>query len=409
MEQIYERCCGLDVHKNRVVACLRMPGPSGRRRSEVHTFGTTTGELLRLADWLTENGCTHAAMESTGVYWKPVFNVLEGVCEILLVNAQHIKAVPGRKTDVRDCEWIAELLEHGLLKPSFIPPEPIRDLRDLTRYRKTLIRERASEINRIQKLLETANIKLASVATDVMGASGRAMLAALVSGQQDPEQLANLAKGTLIAKRGQLVDALRGRFRDHHAFMLRQMLNHVDELERNIKECSARIEECMAPFVMERTLLETITAVGRMTAEVLIAELGVDMTRFPSAAHCASWTGICPGNHESAGKRKSGRVRKGNVWLKTALVEAALAGKKQKNTYFAALGRRITSRRGAKRATLAVAHAILVSAWHILAGGQPYRDLGPNHFDKLAADRLRRYHVRRLRDLGFNVTLQPAA
>lgn len=409
MERVYERCCGVDVHKKRVVACLRLPGGRHRRRGTVRTFGTTTSELLRLADWLTENGCTHVAMESTGVYWKPVFNVLEGVCEVLLVNAQHIKAVPGRKTDVRDCEWIAELLEHGLLKPSFIPPEPIRDLRDLTRYRKTLIWERASTINRIQKLLETANIKLASVATDVMGASGRAILAALVAGQRDAERLADLAKGTLCAKRGQLADALSGRFRDHHAFMLGQMLSHVKELERRIDACSARIEECMAPFVTERTLLETIPGVGRTTAEVLIAEMGVDMTQFPSAAHFASWAGLCPGNHESAGKRKSGRIRKGNCWLKTGLVEAALAAKKQKNTYFYALGRRISGRRGAKRATIAVAHAIGIAAWHILAGAQPYRDLGPQHFDNLAADRLRRYHVRRLTELGFTVKLEPAA
>lgn len=408
MERVYERCCGLDVHKERVVACVRTPGPR-RSRSQVRTFGTTTSELLRLSDWLTENQVTHAAMESTGVYWKPVFNVLEGVCEMLLVNAQHIKAVPGRKTDVRDCEWIAELLEHGLLKPSFIPPEPIRDLRDLTRYRKTLVRERASEVNRIQKLLESANIKLASVATDVVGASGRAMLKALISGQHDPKHLAELAKGTLRAKRGDLVEALTGRFRDHHAFMIGQMLAHVEELENRIAQCSSRIEECMGPFVLERNLLETIPGVGRITAESLIAEMGVDMTRFPSSAHFASWAGLCPGNNESAGKRRSARVRKGNVWLKTTLVEAALAAKKQPNTYLAALGRRLGGRRGAKRATIAVAHAIGVAAWHILAGAQPYRDLGPHHFDNLASDRLRRHYVRRLRELGFNVALEPAA
>lgn len=408
MERVYERCCGLDVHKQRVVACVRTPGPR-RSRGEVRTFGTTTNELLRLSDWLTEKGCTHVAMESTGVYWKPVFNVLEGVCEVLLVNAQHIKAVPGRKTDVRDCEWIADLLEHGLLKASFIPPEPIRDLRDLTRYRKTLIRERASEVNRIQKILETANIKLASVATDVVGASGRAMLKALISGDRNASHLADLAKGTLRAKRGDLVEALSGRFRDHHAFLIRQMLTHVEELERRIEECSERVEECMVPFALERTLLETIPGVGRITAEALIAEMGVDMTRFPSSAHFASWAGLCPGNNESAGKRKSGRIRKGNIWLKTALVEAALAAKKQRNTYLAALGRRISGRRGAKRATIAVAHSIGVAAWHILAGAQPYQDLGPRHFDNLAGERLRQHYVRRLRDLGFNVTLEAAA
>lgn len=408
MERVYERCCGLDVHKERVVACVRTPGPR-RSRGQVRTFGTMTSELLRLSDWLTENQVTHVAMESTGVYWKPVFNVLEGVCEVLLVNAQHIKAVPGRKTDVKDCEWIAELLEHGLLKPSFIPPEPIRDLRDLTRYRKTLIRERASEVNRIQKLLESANIKLASVATDVVGASGRAMLKALISGQHDPERLAELAKGTLRAKRGDLVEALSGRFRDHHAFMIGQMLTHVEELETRIAQCSARIEECMRPLAVERSLLETIPGVGRITAESLIAEMGVDMTRFPSSAHFASWAGLCPGNNESGGKRRPARVRKGNLWLKTSLVEAALAAKKQRHTYFGALGKRLAGRRGAKRATIAVAHAIGVAAWHILAGAQPYRELGPRHFDNLASDRLRRHYVRRLRDLGFNVALEPAA
>lgn len=408
MERVYERCCGLDVHKERVVGCVRTPGPR-RSRTQVQTFGTTTRELLRLSDWLSENGVTHVAMESTGVYWKPVYNVLEGVFEVLLVNAQHIKAVPGRKTDVRDCEWIAELLEHGLLKASFIPPEPIRDLRDLTRYRKTLTRERASEVNRIQKLLESANIKLASVATDVVGASGRAMLKALVSGEHDPEHLAELAKGTLRAKRGGLVEALSGRFRGHHAFMVGQMLAHVEDLEKRIAQCSARIEECMRPFAAERTLLETIPGVGRTTAESLIAEMGVDMTRFASSAHFASWAGLCPGNHESGGKRRSARARKGNLWLKTTLVEAALAAKKQRQTYLAALGRRLGGRRGPKRATIAVAHAIGVAAWHILAGAQPYRELGPHHFDRLASDRLRRHYVQRLRQLGFRVALEPAA
>ena len=407
MERIHERCCGLDVHKNRVVACLRTPGPRGQR-SEIRTFGTTTTELLALADWLTQAGCTHVAMESTGVYWKPVYNVLEGVCEVLLVNAQHIKAVPGRKTDVRDCEWIAQLLEHGLLKASFIPPLPIRDLRDLTRYRKNLIRERATQVNRIQKTLETANIKLASVATDVMGATGRAILKALVAGDRDVEHLANLAKGTLRAKRGQLTEALTGRFRDHHAFLLRNMLTHVEELERLIDACNVRIEECMRPFVVERELLQTIPGVGKLTAECLVAEMGVDMTQFPSSAHFASWCGVCPANNESAGKRRPAGSRKGNLWLKTALVEAALVAKKLRNTYLAACGRRIGSRRGAKRATIAVAHCIAVAAWHILAGGRPYQDLGPQHFDRLNAERRKTHHLRALRDLGLRVTVEAA-
>jgi transposase len=409
MHVVYARCCGLDVHKKTVVACLRTPGDRGRRRSTTRTFGTTTGELLRLSDWLMGHGCTHVAMESTGVYWKPIFNVLEGVCEVLLVNAYHVKVVPGRKTDVRDCEWIAELLECGLLRGSFIPPEPIRELRDLTRYRKTLIQSRASEANRIQKLLETANIKLASVATDVLGVSGRAMLAALVSGKRDPEQLAEMAKGTLRAKRGELVAALHGRFREHHAFLLSQLLAHVEHLDRAIAECSARIEEAMRPFSQAAIQLQTITGVGRRTAESLIAEMGVDMSRFPSPAHLASWTAICPGNNESAGKRKSGRIRKGNVWLKSALIEAAWAASHQRGTYLGALHARIARRRGAKRAVVAVAHAILVAAWHILTKDEPYRELGPRHFDGLAKDRLKRHYIRRLQDLGFEVSVQSAA
>ncbi|MGE5125999.1 MAG: IS110 family transposase, partial [Betaproteobacteria bacterium] len=361
MQLVYERCCGLDVHKKTVVVCLRTPGARGQRRSETRTFATTTSELLGLADWLMENGCTHVAMESTGVYWKPIFNVLESVCEVLLVNAHHVKVLPGRKTDVRDCEWIAELLECGLLRASFIPPEPIRELRDLTRYRKTLTRSRASETNRIQKLLETANIKLSSVATDVLGASGRAMLSALVSGERNPEQLAQLAKGTLRAKRGQLVDALYGRFTDHHAFLLGQLLAHVEHLDRAISECSVRIEAAMRPFSQAAIQIQTVTGVGRRTAESVVAEIGVDMSRFPSPAQLASWTAICPGNNESAGKRKSGRMRKGNVWLKSALIEAAWAASHQRSTYLGALYARIARRRGAKRAVVAVAHAMLVA------------------------------------------------
>jgi transposase len=406
---IYQHCCGLDVHKKTVVACLRTPGARGRRRSETRTFGTTTVELLRLSDWLVENGCTHVAMESTGVYWKPVFNVLEGVCEVLLVNAYHVKILPGRKTDVGDSEWLAELLECGLLRGSFIPPEPIRALRDLTRYRKTLTQARASESNRIQKLLETANIKLSSVATDVLGASGRAMLSALVSGKRDPERLAEMAKGTLRTKRGQLADALSGRFTDHHAFLLGQLLAHVEHLDRAIAECSTRIEEAMRPFSRAAIQLQTITGVARRTAETLVAEVGVDMSRFPTPAHLASWTAICPGNNESAGKRKTGRIRKGNVWLKSALIEAAWAASHQRGTYLGALYARISRRRGAKRAVVAVGHAILVAVWHILSKDEPYRELGPRHFDSIDKDRLKRRYLHRLQDLGFEVTIKRTA
>jgi transposase len=348
-------------------------------------------------------------MESTGVYWKPVFNVLEGVCEVLLVNAYHVKILPGRKTDVGDSEWLAELLECGLLRGSFIPPEPIRALRDLTRYRKTLTQARASESNRIQKLLETANIKLSSVATDVLGASGRAMLSALVSGKRDAEQLAEMAKGTLRTKRGQLVDALSGRFTDHHAFLLGQLLAHVEHLDRAIAECGARIEGAMLPFSQAAIRLQTITGVGRRTAETLVAEVGVDMSRFPTPAHLASWAAMCPGNNESAGRRKSGRIRKGNLWLKSALIEAAWAASHQRGTYLGALYARLSRRRGAKRAVVGVGHAILVAVWHILSKNEPYRELGPRHFDSIDKDRLKRRYIRRLQDLGFEVTIEGTA
>lgn len=408
MEKVYERRCGLDVHKKTVVACLRTPGPRSRRTSEVRTFGTTTPELLALADWLLEAGCTHVAMESTGVYWKPVFNILEGVCEVLLVNAHHIKAVPGRKTDVKDCEWIADLLEHGLLRASFIPPPPIRELRDLTRARRALIAQRATEANRVQKLLEPANITLGSVAADVLGTSGRLMLKALIAGERDGARLAELAKGPLRKKREALAPALTGRFTAHHAFLLGPLLAHMDELEAHIAQCDAQIEEVLRPFAqVPLELLQTIPGVGQRTAEVVLAEIGVDMRRVPTAAHLASWAGMCPGNHESAGTRKSGKTRKGDRALRTALIEAAWAASHSRHTYLASLYARIARRRGAKKAAVAVGHSILIAVWHILRKGVPYADLGPSHFDRLNTERLRRHYLRRLEDLGLQVTVQP--
>lgn len=407
MEVVYERCCGMDVHGKTVVACLRTPGEKGRRRGEVRTFGTTTAELLQLSDWLTEAGCTHVAMESTGVYWRPVHNILEGTFEVLLINAQHIKAVPGRKTDVKDSEWIAELLEHGLLKASFIPPQPIRELRELTRYRKTLIQERARESHRLCKILESANIKLGNVASHVTGVSGRQMLRALAAGERDGAVLAELAKGTLRKKRDALAPALTGRFTEHHGFLVEQILAHIEFLEQAIAGCDARIEVHTRPFATVIEQVTTVPGIARRGAESILAETGTDMSQFPSAAHLASWACICPGNDQSAGKRRSGKTRRGNPWLRAVRIECAWAAARTKGTYLAALYSRIARRRGAKKAIVAVAHSILAAIYHMLRDGTVYHDLGPAHFDSLAQDRLTRYHVRRLEELGHAVTLAP--
>jgi transposase len=409
MEVLYERCGGIDVHQATVVACVRRPGPRQRRSSEVRTFGTTTAELLALAAWLTEEGVTHVAMESTGVFWKPVFNILEGSFEVILVNAQHIKAVPGRKTDVRDCEWIAQLLEHGLLRPSFIPPAPIRELRDLTRHRKVLVQQGASEANRVQKLLETANIKLKLVATDVLGASGRAILRALIAGERDATVLAELAKGSLRQKRARLAEALQGRFTTHHAFLLNELLAHIEYLEGAIARLDRRIAEVTEPYADHVVHLQSIPGVDRDAAETILAEVGVDMSRFPSAAHLASWVGICPGNYESAGKRQRGTTRKGNRWLKTLLVECGWGAGRARRTYLGAQYARLSRRRGKKKAAMAVGHSILVAAYSIIRDRVPYRDLGPDHFDRLASQRLTRHYVHRLEQLGHRVTIEAAA
>ena len=405
MEVLYRVCAGLDVHKKTVAACLRGPGPKGTRTEEIRTFGTTTRELLQLADWLTGAGCTHVAMESTGVYWRPVYQILEGRVELLLVNAQHIKTVPGRKTDVKDCQWIARLLEHGLLRASFVPPAPVRELRELTRSRRQLVEDRACDANRVQKVLETANIKLAAVATDVLGTSGRAMLKALIAGERDAEKLAALAQGLLRKKAAQLREALVGRVPDHHAFMLQGLLSHIEFLDQQIARFDARIVAQTRPFAAALERLDTITGVARRSAEQILAELGDDMRRFPTAAHAASWTGICPGNNESAGKRKSGRPRKGNRWLRATLVECARGAVRARHGYLAAQYHRIARRRGDKTAITAVGHSILVIAWHLLRNGGSYRNLGHEYFDRLDRDRLVRYHTRRLAELG--VVLPP--
>jgi transposase len=407
MDVVYPRCCGLDLHKRTVVACLLTPGPRGKPTKEVRTFGTMTDDLLALADWLTAAGCTHVAMESTGVFWKPVFNLLEGSFALVLVNAHHVKAVPGRKTDVKDCEWLADLLRHGLLRPSFVPDRPQRELRELTRYRTTLVRERSAEVNRLQKTLEGANIKLGAVASSLAGRSARAMIEGLLADSPDPARLAGLARGRLREKRPALERALTGQVGPHQRFLLAQQLAHLDYLGAAIERISAEIAERLRPFDETLTRLETIPGVGRRIAEIVAAELGLDVARFPSAGHLAAWAGLAPGNHESAGKRLSGKTRKGSPWLRTALVEAAQAAARTKDTYLAAQYRRLAPRRGQKRAVVAVAHTILVMIYHLLQDQTTYRELGATYFDERDRRAVERRLVGRLEALGNKVTLEP--
>jgi transposase len=376
MDSIYPRCAGLDVHKKTVVACVRRAGPDGQDGPEVRTFGTMTADLIALADWLDAEGVSHVAMESTGVYWKPVFHLLEGRFEVLLVNAHHIKQVPGRKTDVKDAEWIAQLLQCGLLSASFIPPPPIRELRDLTRQRAQLVRERAAAANRIQKVLEDANIKLASVATDVLGVSGRSMLAALIGGRDDPAALAALARGRLREKAPELTRALQGLVSDHHRFLLRTLLRQIDQLEGLIAEYTARIEAVMVPLAEAAARLESIPGLGSRAAEVIVAEIGTDMAAFPSAGHLASWAGLCPGNNESAGKRRTGKTTKGSQWLRTVLVQVAWSASHTKGTNFSATYRRWAKRMGKKKALVALGHKILVVIYKLLKDKTDYRERG---------------------------------
>lgn len=409
MEVVYERCCGLDIHKQTVVACVVLPGTGKEPHKEIRTFGTMTADLLELADWLTAQGVTHVALESTGVYWKPAWNILEGSFTLLLVNARHIKQVPGRKTDVKDCAWIADLLRHGLLRASFVPELPQRELRELTRYRTTLIRERTAERNRIQKTLEGAGIKLGNVATDVFGASGRQMLEALVEGTTDAATMADLAKGQLRAKLPQLERALTGRVGAHQRFLIAQQLAHLDGLDELINRLSQEIAERLRPFEDKIARLDGITGVGQRTAEILLAEIGTDVVRFPSAAHMASWAGLCPGNNESAGKRKSGKTRKGDVWLRTALIEAAQGASRGKDTYLASQYHHLVTRRGKKKATVAVAHSILRIVWHLLDHDCEYVDRGARYLEDRDRQHIERQLVRRLEGFGYTVTLAPAA
>jgi transposase len=409
MQVVYERCCGLDIHKQTVVACVVVPGAGGQPHKEIRTFKTMTADLLALADWLAAQGITHVALESTGVYWKPAWNVLEGSFTLLLVNARHIKQVPGRKTDVRDCEWIADLLRHGLLRASFIPDRPQRELRELTRYRTSLVRERTAERNRIQKTLEGASIKLGDVASDVFGASGRQMLEALVGGTRDPKALAELAKGQLRAKLPQLERALDGQVGPHQRFLLAQQLAHLDGLDELIDQLSREIADRLRPVQDKLERLDAIRGVGPRIAEVVVAEIGTDLARFPTASHLASWAGLCPGNNESAGKRRSGKTGKGDVWLRAALLEAAQAASCSKDTYLASQYHRLAGRRGKKKAVIAVAHSILRIIYHLLTHDCGYVDLGSHYLDNRERQQIERRLVRRLEDFGYTVKLEPAA
>lgn len=406
MEVIYQSCAGLDVHAKTVVACL-----SGNGTKQVRTFSTMTDDLLLLSDWLAAAGCQQVAMESTGVYWKPVFNLLEGVMPVILVNAQHVKAVPGRKTDVRDCEWLCDLLRHGLLKASFIPPLEIRELRELTRYRQTLVKEQATLANRLQRLLEGGNIKLGQVASDILGVSGRMMIKQLAEGETDARKLASLARGRLKEKQTELGRALNGRLTMAQRFVLRELMARVEELDAALARVNDAIEQEVEtsenPFMGKAIeLLQTIPGIGERVAQVIVSEIGVEMKRFPSAGHLSSWAGMCPGNNQSGGKRKSGKTTKGDVYLRTALVQAAWAATHKKETYLAAQYRRLIKRLGKQRALVAVGHSILVIVYHVLSKKVSYQELGADYFDRQNVEHQRKLFIRKLESLGVKVTIE---
>jgi transposase len=408
MDVMYERCAGLDVHKDTVVACVRVVA-DGKVSHEVRTFGTTTKELLALSDWLRERACTHAAMEATGVYWKPVWHVLEESLTLILANAMHIKNVPGRKTDVNDATWIADLLAHGLIRGSFVPPTPVQEARELTRTRKQLVREAAQHAQRVQKTLEDANVKVASYLSDILGKSGRAILDALVKGETDPEKLADLANERVKATRKELIEALRGRVSPHHRFLLKLHLEQIDTLNEAVREVEARLGDALQPFRALEELLTTIPGVSATTAQVILSEIGADMSRFPTAAHLISWAGLCPGNDESAGKRRSTRIRKGGQWLKATLVQSAWAAGRKKGSYLRALFHRIRARGGAKKAAIAVAASMLTAAYHMLKTGVEYQDLSESYFTSRDRTTLAKRLVKRLNDLGFDAQVSPLA
>jgi transposase len=409
MEATVERCAGLDVHQASVVACVLLGEPGRKPRKEIRTFATLTRDLEALRDWLKELGVTHVGMESTGVYWKPVHAILEGHFVLIVGNAHHIKAVPGRKTDVKDAEWLADLVRHGLIKPSFVPPLAIRELRDLVRLRRSLAEARTTERNRTLKLLETANIKLASIASEVFGVSGMAMLKALVANKAAPAEMAELARGKLRCKREPLALALEGRMSEHHRYVLAFHLRRLAAIEQDLRTLDARIEERVQPFQAQRRRLQQIPGVDALVAATIIAEIGINMSVFGNAMRLAAWAGVCPGNHQSAGKHKSGTTRRGNVYLKTALVTAAVCAARQRGSYYKDKYHRLRARRGRLRAAMAIAHKILIAAYHMLAGGVPYRELGEAFLDQQARQRTLRHLLHRLNHLGYDVMLQPRA
>jgi transposase len=402
MEVVYERCCGLDIHKKKIVACII----TGRGKAEIRTFGTMTDDILSMIDWIKKEECQSVAMESTGSFWKPVYNLLEmeGI-KTLVVNAQHIKTVPGRKTDVKDAEWIADLLRHGLLKGSFIQNKEQRELKELVRYRRSIVDERAREINRIQKVLEGANIKLSSVVSDIMGVSAREMLNALANGESEPQNLATKAKGTMKNRISELKSALKGIVGEHQQFMLLVQLKHIENLESEITQLDEEVSKRMRPYETEVKIMDEITGVGIRSAQTIISEIGVDMDRFPTAAHLASWAGMCPGNNESAGKKKNTKTRKGNKTLRTTLVECARAAALSKDTYLSSQYKSIGARRGYNRAAVAVGHSILIIAYHLLKNKSSYNDLGANYFNNLRKKSIASRAIKRLEALGYKVNI----
>jgi transposase len=423
MEVLHSCCAGLDVHKKTIQACIRRTAEGGPAESETRQFGATTNQILALGDWLAGAGVTQVAMEATGVYWKPLWNLLEDRFQLLLCNAREVKQVPGRKTDVKDCQWLAQLLQYGLLKPSFVPTRPLREVRELARQRVQLVNEHSAAANRLQKVLEDANLKLASVASDILGASGRAILAALIAGEEDPEALADLARRRLRSKIPELQEALTGQVREHHRFLLALHLEHLRHLEELIAKLEERIAQVLESEALQDsevgpdrlsfpeavTLLTTIPGVSERSASSILAETGTDMSRFPDAPHLASWAGVCPGNNESAGKRRTGRTAKGNRWLRRALTQSAWAASRTKDTYLAAQFRHLAARRGLKRATVGLAHTILVIIYYMLKEHQPYEELGGDYLDLLHPERLANRLVRRLQTLGYEVQLQSPA